>query len=77
MHLLVTNNERESFDDRRFSFESVSAPRSLTNTQGMQQTAGYIAFEERGVHTHPRWKKGEGNDGDKSVYCSYWSGLGR
>ncbi|OSK67684.1 hypothetical protein EADG_05073, partial [Escherichia coli E1114] len=36
MRLLVTNIERESCDDRRFSFEPVGAPRSLTNTQGMQ-----------------------------------------
>ncbi|WP_207106362.1 hypothetical protein, partial [Citrobacter freundii] len=50
----VTNIERESCDDRRFSFEPVGAPRSLTNTQGMQITAGYISFEERGMHTNPR-----------------------
>lgn len=37
MRLLVTNIERESCDDRRFSFEPVGAPRSLTNTQGMQK----------------------------------------
>lgn len=36
MRLLVTNIERESCDDRRFSFEPAGAPRSLTNTQGMQ-----------------------------------------
>ena len=54
MRLLVTNIERDSRDDRRFSFEPVGAPRSLTNTQGMQITAGYISFEERGMHTNPR-----------------------
>ncbi len=54
MRLLVTNIERESRDDRRFSFEPVGAPRSLTNTQGMQITAGYISSEERGMHTNPR-----------------------
>lgn len=54
MRLLVTNIERESCDDRRFSLEPIGAPRSLTNTQGMQITAGYISFEERGMHTNPR-----------------------
>ena len=33
MRLLVTNIERESCDDRRFSFEPVGAPRSLTIAQ--------------------------------------------